>query len=194
MSSNLDKHTSNNPLVKFLNGRLVQVICDLTLDVQPKKILDAGCGEGFTVNKIVQQNKGTEITGLDIEKDALAYAKDINPGIKFIEGSVYELPFEDDQFDIVILSEVLEHLDDPLKALDEVKRVSSGYSVISVPHEPYFRIGNMMRFTYLSDFGNTPGHINNWTKKQFLNLLSERFDVIKVKTPLPWVSALCRKK
>jgi ubiquinone/menaquinone biosynthesis C-methylase UbiE len=183
--SNLEKHTSKNPLVKFLNNRLKP---------KPKNILDAGCGEGFTINMLANSNDSISITGLDIEKDALEYAKGLNPKVKFFEGSVYELPFDDNQFDVVILSEVLEHLENPSKALSEIYRVSSGYCVISVPNEPIFRLGNMARLTYLSDYGNTPGHINHWSKKSFIELISKIFEVEEVKVPLPWVSALCKKR
>lgn len=192
--SNLDKHTSKNPLVKLLNGRLVTTISEFALKNRPKKILDAGCGEGFIVEKLRSENGGIEVIGLDIEKDALKFAQNLNPGIKFIEGSVYELPFDDDSFDVVILSEVLEHLQSPRKALKEINRVTNSYCVVSVPNEPVFRLGNVARLTYLSDFGNGPGHINHWSKKKFLELLSKTFDIQEVKTPLPWVSALCIKK
>jgi len=61
-----------------------------------------------------------------------------------------------------------------------------------VPREPIWRILNIARGKYIGDLGNTPGHVNHWSRRGFIDLLSRRFDVVEVRSPLPWTMALCR--
>lgn len=192
--SNLAKYTSKNPLSRHLNTRFLATISDLTLATRPAAVLDAGCGEGFVIARLMNLGSDLAVTGLDIDDEALEYARGLNKGVPFVKGSVYELQFDDGSFDVVILSEVLEHLEDPQRALAEVERVSRGHVVISVPNEPIWRLGNMARLAYLGSLGNTPGHINHWSKKRFLEMITQVFDVAQVRTPFPWVAALCKKK
>lgn len=190
MSSNYEKYTNTNPIAGYLNRSFLDALCDLTRKTGAKKILDAGCGEGFVLERLTKDHKA-EFIGVDIEPAALQVAIKKNPAIEFEHASVYELPFEDKSFDLVILSEVLEHLDDPIKALNEIRRVSSNNVIISVPHEPIWRVGNMARFKYLRAFGNTPGHINHWTRRAFVGLISGHFEINQLRSPFPWTIALC---
>ncbi|WP_207642472.1 hypothetical protein, partial [Desulfosporosinus sp. I2] len=64
--------------------------------------------------------------------------------------------------------------------------------ILSVPREPLWRILNLARGKYIPDLGNTPGHIQHWSKKSFLRLVNRYFDVLEVKSPLPWTMVLCR--
>ena len=106
--------------------------------------------------------------------------------------SVYELQRADKSFDLVFLPEVLEHLDYPDKALAEIKRVSN-YLILGVPHEPIWRILNMLRFKYLSDFGNTPGHLNNWSSRGVQRVVGNHYgEVIAIMHPLPWTLLLAK--
>ena len=189
-SSNFEKYTTKNPMLKRLNRGFLGSLLMLADQAKPNNVLDAGCGEGFVVEHL-RKNLDCDLMGLDIEQKALKVATQKNPNTTFKEASVYEIPFESNSFDLVILSEVLEHLDHPEKALEEIKRVSNKYILISVPHEPVWRAGNMARLKYLGSFGNTPGHINHWTRRAFVGLISSHFDIIELKSPLPWTIALC---
>lgn len=192
-SSNYQKYTSKNPLLRYFNNSFLDNLFYLAQKTGARKVLDAGCGEGFVIERLKKDVKA-EFLGLDIENKALKIAKEKNPQVDFKQASVYDIPFEDKFFDLVILSEVLEHLEDPTKALREVGRVAGKYVLISVPHEPIWRVGNIARFRYLRSFGNTPGHINHWTHRAFIGLISNFFDVKEVKSPLPWTIALCQVK
>jgi len=192
-SSNYEKYTTGNPLARYLNNTFLNTLSFLTHKTGAKKVLDAGCGEGFVIERL-NKDWAAEFMGLDIEEDALKIAKEKNPQVSFQQASVYQLPFRDKSFDLVILSEVLEHLEDPAKALEEIKRVAKDYTLISVPHEPVWRFGNMARLKYLRSFGNTPGHVNHWTRRAFIGLISSHFIIKELKTPFPWTVALCRVK
>ena len=124
---------------------------------------------------------------VDIDPVELAAAKRNISFANFQLGNVYNLPFHDKEFDLVICSEVLEHLNEPSKALKEVRRVTGGFCIMSVPNEPLWCLLNIVRGAYLSNYGNTPGHVNHWNKKSFEKLIGEYFDITKACSPLPWI-------
>jgi hypothetical protein len=93
----------------------------------------------------------------------------------------------------VLCLEVLEHLTEPLRALEELRRVSGGLCLISVPNEPFFMMSNFLRGKNVRAWGNDPEHLHRWRAGEFLRLLGVHFRVESVAYPFPWVLALCRK-
>jgi ubiquinone/menaquinone biosynthesis C-methylase UbiE len=105
---------------------------------------------------------------------------------------VERLEFADGEFDLVAATEVLEHVLDPERALSEMARVAGGHLLVSVPHEPLWRALNMARGAYLRDLGNTPGHLNHWSRRSFVATLAGYGDVVEVRSPFPWTMLLAR--
>jgi SAM-dependent methyltransferase len=103
-----------------------------------------------------------------------------------IQASALELPFANSTFDLVLAIEVLEHLPDPGQAMREIARVASDAVVVSVPWEPVWRVGNLARGRYLTDLGNTPGHIQHFTRRGLVSLARASLDVDLVLRPVPW--------
>ena len=93
--------------------------------------------------------------------------------IQFYVDSIYNIDSNDNNYDLVIACEVLEHLEEPEIALSELFRISNKYVLISVPNEPFWRIANFARGKYLNRLGNTPGHINHWSKNGIIDLTSK---------------------
>ena len=81
------------------------------------------------------------------------------------------LPFADSEFDVATAIEVLEHVPDPAHTVAEMARVAERWLLVSVPREPLWRGLNMARGAYVKDLGNTPGHVNHWSKRSFVSLL-----------------------
>jgi 2-polyprenyl-3-methyl-5-hydroxy-6-metoxy-1,4-benzoquinol methylase len=100
------------------------------------------------------------------------------------------LPFQPDEFDVATAIEVVEHVPDPDATLRELARVARRRLIVSVPREPIWRLLNVARGAYLGDLGNTPGHVNHWSKVGFHSLLTRHGRVLEVRTPLPWTVAL----
>jgi SAM-dependent methyltransferase len=102
------------------------------------------------------------------------------------------LPFADGEFELASAIEVLEHVPDPEHTLSEMARCASRHLLVSVPHEPLWRMLNMARGAYWTALGNTPGHLNHWSRRSFVELLSRHGEVAEVRSPFPWTMLLVR--
>ena len=134
-SSNYRKHTAANPIQRLLIDRFHEKIVRTVSGLAPRSFLDAGCGEGFVAERILSTMPGLDLTGCDLSAGALAVAKDRIPYARFVSGSVTNLPFPDNSFDMVGCFEVLEHLpnDLPGQALAEFARVARRWVRRSCP-------------------------------------------------------------
>ena len=131
------------------------------------------------------------LSASEFVEDLVPLAQKNNPELNVFRESVYELEYQDNQVDLVFLLEVLEHLDHPEAALKEIKRISKKYLILGVPREPLWCFLNMARFKYLKDFGNTPGHLNHWSKRSLIKLIEAKYGkVIAVENPIPWTIVL----
>jgi ubiquinone/menaquinone biosynthesis C-methylase UbiE len=187
-----DKYGSKNPAARILTDNFIKNIKSILKPLDYSNMLDIGCGEGYITSEMASLKKSS-VMGIDLGDEPLKKARSRYGDIEFVKCSAYELPFEDSNFDLVTTIEILEHLDNPEKALEEIKRVSKKWIIFSVPDEPLWRILNVMSFRYLKDLGNTPGHVNHWTPKDFRNLIKKHFRVLKIVKPLPWTIILAEK-
>ncbi len=147
----------------------------MVASTEPTTVLEAGCGEGFVLNYIAQQNPELKLTGLDYSEDAVQYAREHFGGAaSFRQGDIYKLPYSDRSFDTVICSEVLEHLAQPDKAVRELKRVARKAVVISVPREPYFQW--LSRAGQVLGISPDPEHVNFWNKNRFQSFIKGHFE------------------
>lgn len=199
-TSNYRKHTSKNPLQKFLIGNFYKELISSIKKLKIESALDVGCGEGFTLNKLSENKIGKRLEGVDFQETAIDAGKRVHPHLKLKVGNIYHLPYKDNSFDLIICTEVLEHLEDPKKALSEIQRVSSRYVILSVPNEPFFMIANFLRGKNLSRWGNDIEHIQHWTSKEFqkfiihpFSKLRTKFRILKVRHPFPWTLLLLKK-
>ena len=193
-TSNYQKHISKNPLQRFLIENFYQTLLQIISDLKPKTILDAGCGEGFTLARLKNNRIGERLEGIEYSLEAISLGKKMYPSISIKQGDIYALPYNDNSFDLVICSEVLEHLEHPEKALTEVIRVSKKYCLLSVPNEQFFMISNFLRGKNLSRWGNDIEHINHWSKTSFEKFVKESGLNIRVtKIPFPWIVTSAEK-
>ncbi len=190
---NYQKYLSGNPLQRLLIWYFHRWVNRLLETTTATTILDVGCGEGFTIERLSRSANDRLIRGVDNDLHALLRARETNPRVVFYMGDVECLPFASDAFDVVLCLEVLEHLRDPLTALQELGRVTSKHCLISVPNEPFFMAANLLRGKNVRAWGNDPEHVRNWTATQFLRLVRRHFRVETVVYPFPWVMALCTK-
>lgn len=193
-TDNYRKHTHTNPIQKFLIERFYKEFINDIRELQPKTILDVGCGEGFTLERLRKQKIGERLEGIDYLKTAIDIGKKEHPKLILKHGTAYALPYKDNTFDVVICSEVLEHLEHPEKALEELRRVTKKYAVLSVPNEPLFMLANFIRGKNWSRWGNDIEHINHWSTEKFKQFIRTEMKVISTKRPFPWTLLVAEKR
>lgn len=193
-TSNYQKHISKNPLQKFLIENFYRTLFSTIRDLNIKTILDVGCGEGFTLARFKKKQIGKRLEGIDYALEAITLGKKMYPTLILRQGDIYTLPYNDNSFDLVICSEVLEHLEKPQKALKEIKRVSKKYCLLSVPNEPLFMIANFLRGKNWSRLGNDIEHIQHWSSKSFEKFTKkEELKILVKRSPFPWTLILGEK-
>jgi 2-polyprenyl-3-methyl-5-hydroxy-6-metoxy-1,4-benzoquinol methylase len=190
-----DKYGSRNPIVKWMMNGFSSALSDLVIKAKPESIHEIGCGEGYWVLHWNEQNLTAR--GCDFSKNVIKIAREnaINRGLPtslFNSRSIYDLDAEQDSADLVVCCEVLEHLENPEAGLQALQRVVHRNLIISVPQEPLWCALNLARGKYISHWGNTPGHIQHWSKRGLIKLASKYFEVVETRNPLPWTMLLCQ--
>ena len=188
-----DKYGTSNPLERRMMAGFFEAFDGFIAASSPSSLLEVGAGEGSIARRLLERNPDLAITILDLPDPELA-SHWTGLEVAKVQGSVEELPFPDCSMDLVLAIEVLEHVVRPEVALAEIARVASRHVILSVPREPIWRIGNLARGRYFSDWGNTPGHIQHWSKHAFASLVDRHFEVLSVSAPLPWTMVHARRR
>jgi SAM-dependent methyltransferase len=189
-----DKYGSSNPVVRRLMAGFQGALDELWATAAPESVLDVGCGEGVLTVEWAERLRGGRVVGIDLDDPKLRaeWAARTRPNLEFRAEEATSLSFADDEFDLAAAMEVLEHVPEPGRTVAEMARVARRWLLVSVPREPLWRGLNMARGAYLRDLGNTPGHVNHWSKRAFVSLLSRYGTVEEARSPVPWTMALVR--
>lgn len=190
-----DKYNTRNPIARALMQGFLRAFEELVaIAGPPADVVEIGCGEAELSMRMARA--GWRVAGCDIAPEAVEESRRrIEAAGLSIPVSVCDIAQAPGQFQaaqLVVCCEVLEHLDDPDHALDILSGLSTRYVLVSVPREPIWRVLNMARGRYLVQMGNTPGHVQHWSRRRFLSLLKTRLEIVAVRTPLPWTLVLCR--
>jgi 2-polyprenyl-3-methyl-5-hydroxy-6-metoxy-1,4-benzoquinol methylase len=187
-----DKYGSRNPVVRRLMSGFDAALDELIEQAAPESILDVGCGEGVLTLRWAELLAPRPVTGLDLPDPELEaeWSARRRDNLEFRAGHAEELPFADGEYDLVAAIETLEHVGDPERVLREMARVARKHLLVSVPREPLWRALNMARGAYVRQLGNTPGHLNHWSKRGVRGLLDQQGEVVELRSPFPWTMAL----
>jgi ubiquinone/menaquinone biosynthesis C-methylase UbiE len=194
-----DKYGTKNPIHRTLMRRFLGHARALVDQVRPQRVLEVGCGAGELAGQLfgpLDRDAGPapDYVGIDLSAEQVAEARATYPRFSFQVASVDELPFPDASFDLLVACEVLEHLKDPDAGMRELDRVCSGHLLLSVPWEPVWRLANVVRGAYLRQFGNTPGHLQHFSRRSIRKLVERRFDVVAERRPFPWTMILAHTR
>lgn len=188
-----DKYGTRNPVARRLMTGFETAVDELFARAAPATLLDVGCGEGVLTERWARRlGPERRVVGIDLDDPGLRveWAARARPGLEFRAGSATALDFATGEFDTVAAIEVLEHVDDPEAALGEIARVARRHLLLSVPREPVWRATNLARGAYVRSLGNTPGHVNHWSRSGFIELAARFGTVVESRSPFPWTMVL----
>jgi SAM-dependent methyltransferase len=123
-------YEGNKTYITHTDTRLNKII-QLVVDLHPNHILDIGCGDGYLTNLLSDRLPQAEVFGIDV------YPKDKSFKGKYKKGDITEgLPYSANEFDCIILGEVIEHVPNPDFVLHEIHRTlkKNGVLIISTPN------------------------------------------------------------
>jgi len=190
-----DKYGSTNPVVRRLVAGFGRSLDELLARVAPASVLDVGCGEGVVLERWARRMPQTRFVGTDLADPVLQaeWARRQLPNVEHRVMRAEDLPFADGEFALASAIEVLEHVPDPEHTASEMARVArGGHLLVSVPREPLWRVLNVARGAYARDLGNTPGHVNHWSRRGFVSFMSRHGEVVETRSPFPWTMLLVR--
>ena len=188
-----DKYASTNPIERRLMDGFLSRFDELVDRTGAREAHEIGCGEGELSMRMARA--GLRVRGSDafpkVVAEARRRAAEGGLAIEFETKAVQELGASDSA-ELIVCCEVLEHLEDPEAALDVLAELARPWLIVSVPREPLWRSLNLARLSYVGKLGNTPGHLNHWSRRGFARFCERRLEVLELHSPLPWTMALCR--
>lgn len=183
-----EEYENTNFIVKKLISRFFGTIGLIIKQWGPNDtILELGCGSGKSSAELFNYIDNRYFEASEFDERFVQKLNTLKLPYKIQQESVYELNRADKSVDHIIMLEVLEHLEYPVEALNEIFRVARKSVVLSVPHEPIWCIANFIRGKYISRLGNTPGHINHWSYFSLKKLLNIYGEVRFIKMKFPWL-------
>jgi len=187
------KYRARNPLKRYLIRRFIAHLQALFERAgSPTSVLEVGVGEGFISGWLSEQLPDVRFTGVDVRDEDLARLRSKFPRIHTERANIYDVGSIDGAYDLVICAEVLEHVDDPVRALAALCALAPKHLLITVPHEPWFRLSNFLRGKNLLRLGNDPEHVQQFGKRSLRRLLQRRTQVLRLESSYPWLLALAR--
>lgn len=191
VSGNLQKHETGNPAQRYLIDRFHREVIRLLEVHRPGSVLDLGCGEGFVLEALLEAGLDATLVGVDRSDTAVAHARErIGSRAEIICADVRDLRDLPHTFDVVMMLEVLEHLDDPDAALRLLGSLTTGHVLLSVPREPYFRGMNLLRLKNVRRWGSDPEHVQHWSRSGFERFVENRFSIVARGRAFPWTLLL----
>jgi SAM-dependent methyltransferase len=173
--------------VRYLVGRFLAEVARLVAERGPGRVLEVGCGEGIVIEYVRRRHHGVRLDGVEPDADALARARRRLPDALLVRGDACDLGIATGAYDLVLCLEVLEHLREPARALGEIRRVARRGCILSVPHEPFFRLGNLLRARNVRRLGDPPDHVQHWSRRGFESLCGEHVRIERTILAFPWI-------
>ena len=182
MNYNYEQHTwGGDSISKTMDYPRLKydILKSVIEESRPKKLLDIGCGAGKFLATLQKEFPEIEFTGIDASKKAIAEGKKAHPKMHFFNRNAEDTKFNDEEFDIIIMLDVLEHVRDPEKALSEVTRIlrKNGLFHTFIPcesHSIYWLSEKILGFHTKEQ---TAGHIQRFSRKTICMKISKTMEI-----------------
>ena len=193
-STNTKKYSNKGRIHNLLLNRFLDVLYTEIKNIHPRSILDFGCGEGHFLEAMVARglSKSTRVLGIDVKSEVIESAKRTLPEFNFKKVDILQSDISEKKFDLVLAIEVFEHIPKVNAYIQKLSSLSGKCMIISVPHEPWFRLANLFRGRDIVHLGNHPEHIHHWSPNSFNKFLSSYVQVTRLYKPFPWIVGICR--
>lgn len=189
------KYSNANPLHRLSLDRFHQAIAAELKAVAPQSVLDFGCGEAFALDELAKQGVSfADYEGVDLRTDALDEARLRWPQHRFTSADILDPAFDGRRFDVTLALEVFEHLYEPERVLKRLAELTNDMLILSVPHEPWFQLVNLMRGRDFIRLGNHPEHVQHWNPASFAEFIAPYAEVASVKRSFPFIIATARPR
>ncbi|MGY6499697.1 MAG: class I SAM-dependent methyltransferase [Acidimicrobiales bacterium] len=189
------KYSTSNPVVLRLLDRWTRRLTGVLGPelVDGRVIVDVGVGEGLALERVVGTSR--PVIGVEYRLDKVLLAARRLPALSGVVADAGMVPLPDGSADVATTIEVLEHLTEPQRAVEELARIcrDDGVLVVSVPWEPFFRLGNLGRGKNVARLGNDPEHVQQFTPGRLRALLGASFDEVEIHRAFPWLIAVGRR-
>jgi 2-polyprenyl-3-methyl-5-hydroxy-6-metoxy-1,4-benzoquinol methylase len=195
IGNQVDKENLGNPLFRMLVQRFDRTLHALIDQAKPSSIHEVGCGEG-RVSRLLHEWTGLPIRATDYSSALTESNRSRgDKGIDYLWRPIENLLPTEDRAGLIVCCEVIEHVPGPDVALRKLRELCATRYIFSVPNEPLWRVLNMARGKYLTDLGNTPGHVNHFSLRSLKRILEETgFEICEAHLPLPWSMVLVKPR
>lgn len=122
------------------------------------RVLDVGCASGWLTSRIAHVLPRAKVVGVDISPKMITYAKVAHPEVNFICADAHKLPFPNKSFDLIVCTETLEHVVDPLKVLKEIRRCLSNKGIVIISMDSGSFLFRFIWFFWLKTKGRVWNH------------------------------------
>ena len=182
----------SNFVIRYIENKRVRLILNAIEGEVKDKVLEIGCGEAYILRKLKSKN----IIGLDISDVALEYAKNKlknNSSVQLIRADAQKIPLKDNSIDKIICSEVLEHVINPNKVIEEIVRISKADStiVVTIPNEVlinrvkgFFLKFRLYKFLLagIPERMDCEWHLHSFSLKLLKSIIRGKLNISKIKT------------
>jgi SAM-dependent methyltransferase len=183
-----DKYANKNFIHQMTLGRFFDAVAGEIKALAPRRVMEFGCGEGLFLRELKARGvQFPELLGVDLRQDAIDYARTLHPDYRFECVDLFKMDATPGAYDLIICSQVLEHLPRPELFLKRLVEFKPRRLLLTVPWEPWFRLMNLARGRDLRHWGNHPEHINHWGPAAFREFAAAHCPVRSMRTSFPFI-------
>jgi len=170
-----EKGIARNFFQKLWHIRKWMVVKKIIKGTKPPSVLDVGCASGWLAARVAKTLPESSVTGVDVSQKMIDYAKAVHPDINFVHADAHKLPFPNESFDLIICTETLEHVINPLGVLMEIKRCLADNGEVIVSMDSGNWLFNLAWFFWTKTKGKVwqGAHLHKFDRKKLKKLFKK---------------------